>query len=452
MPASRFQLPRIALLAVTVSLASLGMGTPASSAAPRSGEQLWVSRLDGPAHLDDLAYDLVVSPDGSRVFVTGLGRTEQDSVSVTAAYDAATGERLWLRAQAGSSFDIDVSPDGTRVFITGYDEPALAYQTVAFDASGGATLWTALYDGGSTDEAFSLDVSPDGTAVFVTGYSYRPGHDYDYATAAYDAATGAELWSRRYNGPRNRFDAGVDVEIAPLSETVFVTGHSTGLGTGPDWVTIAYEALTGARRWISRYRGPGNTEDFAYHLKVSPDGAHVYVTGTSNFAYTIVAYDAASGAREWASQYLGGYRPAGFDVSPDGSKLFVSGDSLSSEPNYATVAFDADSGQQLWASIYGPGAGQDRAFSLQVAPDGATVFVTGQSALALTGPYDYATVAYDAASGAELWAARYDGPAQESDIANALDLSPDGQRVYVTGKSIGDGTGYDYATVAYSSS
>lgn len=52
---------------------------------------------------------------------------------------------------------------------------------------GGATLWRARYrgDGGGANYATSVVVSPDGSAVFVAGGT----------TVAYDAFTGAVVWS-----------------------------------------------------------------------------------------------------------------------------------------------------------------------------------------------------------------------------------------------------------------
>ena len=47
-----------------------------------------------------------------------------------------------------------------------------------------------------------MAVSPDGKTVFVTGYSYgTTAGEVDYATVAYSAATGAQLWVERYIGP-----------------------------------------------------------------------------------------------------------------------------------------------------------------------------------------------------------------------------------------------------------
>jgi hypothetical protein len=63
-------------------------------------------------------------------------------------------------------------------------------------------------------------------------------------------------------------------------------------------------------------------------------------------------------------------------------------------------------GTQLWAVRYnGPENAGDGASSVAVSPDGKRVFVTGSSHSATTGN-DFATVAYDASSGAKLWAKR----------------------------------------------
>ena len=75
------------------------------------------------------------------------------------------------------------------------------------------------------------------------------------------------------------------------------------------------------------------------------------------------------------------------------------------------------------------------------------MFVTGFS-FSFVSNYDYLTVAYNAATG-QLWVKRENGPAFGDDQASALDVSPDGSRLFVTGRSDGL-TGHDYETVAYS--
>jgi hypothetical protein len=102
-------------------------------------------------------------------------------------------------------------------------------------------------------------------------------------------------------------------------------------------------------------------------------------------------------------------------------------------------------GDQLWVSRY-EAAGGGGATDLGVSPDASKVFVTGTT---LSNVWEYTTVACDALSGAMLWGKHYNGSRDELDVAAALGVSPDGSEVFVTGSSPGLAT-EGYATVAYS--
>jgi hypothetical protein len=210
---------------------------------------------------------------------------------------------------------------------------------------------------------------------------------------------------------------------------------------------------------------PGRIVDAAFALGVSPDGARVFVTGTSHPQgsdygdYATVAYDAATGTQLWVRRYSAPRERSddiayALGVSPDGSKVFVTGRAFygptPAHYDYATIAYDAATGIQLWLKRYaGPAGGDDIARALGVSLDGSTVFVTGES-LGSTSGNDYGTVAYDTATGSRLWAKVYNGPANGTDEARALAVSPGGSRLFVTGRSEGSGSDFDYATVAYS--
>jgi hypothetical protein len=98
---------------------------------------------------------------------------------------------------------------------------------------------------------------------------------------------------RRYNGPAGAGDAASSLEVSPDGSTVFVAGASTGSTGSSDY---AYASSTGSKTWVSRYDDPVNGNDQPLSMGVSPDGTKVFVTGygpgsTSRDDYATLAYD-----------------------------------------------------------------------------------------------------------------------------------------------------------------
>lgn len=383
------------------------------------------------------------------------------------------GALLWVSryTTAGKLFDVGravaFSPRGDRVYVTGYSEGKhtatlkyVDYATIAYNAATGAQLWVSRYNGraNGADEAQSVAVSPSGRTVFVTGYSVGAHSEQDYATIAYNAATGARVWIKRYNGPGGNYDAANSVTVSHNGRTVFVTGLSAGVSTGFDYATIAYNAVTGARRWVDRYNGPANGYDEARSIAAARHGAKVFLTGYSEGAgsgsdFATVAYNSVTGDRLWVRRYNGpgneSDEASQVAVGPDGRKIFVARASASAASlDYATVAYDALTGSRRVKRYDGPGNDLDGANSVAVSPDGRRVFVTGDS-IGSGSSFDYATIAYWARSGDPLWVKRYNGPGNGIDAARSVLISPDGRIAFITGGSDGIASGRDYATVAY---
>jgi PQQ-like domain len=143
--------------------------------------------------------------------------------------------------------------------------------------------------------------------VFVTGESQGPlqgnGHPYDYATVAYDAATGKQLWASRYDGhgSMDNDDFARAIAVSHDGGTVYVTGQGSGKTSVWDYTTVAYDAATGKQMWVTSYNGSDNNADAANALAVSPDDRRVFVTGVvrtrkTGTDYGTIAYDARTGA------------------------------------------------------------------------------------------------------------------------------------------------------------
>jgi DNA-binding beta-propeller fold protein YncE len=450
-----------------------GPGSARAGAGARAarGAQQWVARLGSASATDHDAE--AVSPDGKTVFVSGETTKTSPGGNTTVAYNATTGATRWSKHttainNAGEDVFVAVSPTGKTIFVTGTrvdSKSNFDFATVAYNAVTGAQLWVKDFNGPakpSDDSATGIAVSPGGSTVFVTGYSNGKGTSgFDYATVAYNAKSGAQVWAKRYAGPgtgANGGDSPSAVAVGSTGKTVFVTGISAHADAFGDYATVAYDATTGATRWVKRYHilvgGSG-----ASGLTVSPDAKTVFVTGESNGNYATLAYNAATGGQEWVKRYVGvaGTSAAtAIAVNSAGTLVFVTGDSSApdglSTPQYATVAYHAKTGAQAWVKRYTglKGSTGNIPFSIAVNPVRGTVYVTGESTGSTLG-YDYATVAYDAATGAQQWLARYNGPVKEFDEAFQVVVNPTGKAVYVTGYSEGASSlKTSYATAAYS--
>jgi PQQ-like domain len=335
--------------------------------------------------------------------------------------------------------DAATSPDGTKVFVTGGSSPGdccESYATVAYDAVTGAQLWAVKYGHNQTYGGTRVVPSPDGSSVFVTGEEQDLSSNYHMTTIAYDAATGAQRWVAV-----SAYEGGDGLAVSRDGQTVFAGGSGD---------VEAYDAATGAMRWQSK--GPFGI------VRLATGSGMVFATGTSKSYtdYQTMAYAAGTGTIRWRRAYdgpaHGSDEPTAISAAPDGGTVFVTGisDGVTTHEDYATVAYDATTGGRRWVRRYSrTSTSQDEARDIAVASGGSTVVVTGSSGLANP---DFVTVAYDARTGSRSWVRAYDGPASGLDYGYDIGVAPDGSTVYVAGSSKGVTTGQDFATIAYGAS
>jgi uncharacterized delta-60 repeat protein len=189
--------------------------------------------------------------------------------------------------------------------------------------------------------------------------------------------------------------------------------HKRPLAQMPTPLKIgAPQTLSGSAQeaWVARYDGLSSSNDVARAMVIDAAG-NVYVTGYSYREYF----------------FYRGYIAYG------------------SHPDYLTIKYNSAGVRQWTARYNGPGDKDDEAIALAVDGSG-NVYVTGTSG---TYPfdYDYATVKYNS-SGIQQWVRTYNGPGNWVDEAKALAIDAAGN-VYVTGRSVGSGTGSDFATIKY---
>ncbi len=229
---------------------------------------------------------LVVSPDGSTVVVTGDYQPAMRRIG-TIGYDAHTGDRLWLRIWDGPdniqalATDIVMSPGGDHVFVGGNvaaSDGGSDYALLKYGTADGALSWARRYQGVpgySEDFLTSVALTPDGSSALVTGFGSDGTDDADYATVAYNAGSGATLWTKRFDGGDSDFARSIAVD--PTGTTVVVTGSSDGSTSGSDFLTLEYDASTGAKIKSARYEPGFEASDLVL------TGGSLVISGTGSY-------------------------------------------------------------------------------------------------------------------------------------------------------------------------
>ena len=317
------------------------------------------------------------------------------------------------------------------------------------------TIWAKIYNGPANQQDSAVGVSLNSAGnVFITGWSIGSGTGADIVTLRYNPDTGDTIWVNRFNGTPNLEDK--VSAITSDNNAVYVTGWS--FSPSRDIVTIKYDAATGNRLWVKTYNGTGNGGDYGFAIAVDASG-NVCVTGRSDVGgsqkFTTLKYDASGNmVAGWPSVYTGGLSTV-FDqaqaIKVDGSgSVYITGKSgTAGTENFLTLKINSN-GTVAWAKVHnGPVNAEDNALALVLDNSAANVYVGGYS-FRTGAVQDYFTIKYNTSTGDSVAAIAYNGPPSSTDQMTTMTID-NSNNVYVTGFSSAVGTGFDYATLKYNS-
>jgi outer membrane protein assembly factor BamB len=345
-------------------------------------------------------WDIYSSPDGDRVLAVGNEGKQLNSKFLVVAHDAHTGRKLWIsRHQESGRSDYltasGISPDGQRLYLAGegiftLDETwnrIRASEIMLLDAHSGTKLWfDCLCSLESTaNQARDLSVSPNGERVYLTAAEYT-ATPYPMpsiratVTVAYDAMTGARLWLARTG-------------LVHFVKAMAVSYDGANLVVTGEGATVGYDAVTGEELWAADFFDP-------HILAVSPTEPVVYIPhGDSISNHTLTALETGTGCPRWSIEVSGLDDGPHFigDMTPsaDGSKLYAL-QASERGGELATVAYDTSTGALLWKAIYrSPSGGGHRLSDIATDDGGDTVLVAASNRLAgERRNFDYVTLAY----------------------------------------------------------
>lgn len=447
----------------------------------------WSATIDDPdvasgARSDQFSVATLTTPTTAIAVVKDVAFNPNDAYSSGAksmivAYDVATGAEKWRVRRSERTYlsphAAGLSPDGRTLFVTGaayngFPVGATDSQvsTTAYDVGTGHELWTTDWQGrpDASDNGNYLAVSPDGSEVYVAAITTAAGGGLDYLTLAYSARDGRQLWQAIYSGVKpNADDAVFGIAVDSKTDMLYITGWSAGTADyDNDYATVAYALghqaashpnngrghayghdrgpVAGQQMWVARYDGIGaDKSDRANAIAVDPTGARVFVSGdsynsTGGYSYGTVAYDAATGKQLWEAAYNGGR--GGFNsatlVTATASAILVSGQATapsSSDGNDATtVAYDAATGRQLWASSVAPARSDDYSRAIRLSPDHKTAYLVTSDIpiVPYTGLTRLTLTALDVATGATRWQSTLDGGLLDALAGESVAVGSDG--------------------------
>jgi hypothetical protein len=276
-----------------------------------TGDTIWVRKYNGIGNGGDYGIDIISDISGN-IYVTGRSDAGGAQKFVTIKYNSA-GVQEWVSVYTGSlsgSFDeahsIKLDAAGN-VYVTGVTRTSGIgdYLTLKMDNSG-AVQWVKKYNGPANgdDIAVGLEMDASGSNLFAAGYSWSGAAGYDYFTIKYNSSSGDSVASAIYNGPWGANDI-ITAMTKDESDNIYITGYSIGMASIYNYATVKYNSGL-VQQWVSRYTG-NYGEDFADAIAYK--SGFIYVTGYSTgngsgYDYATVKYD-GNGNQIWLQRYNG---------------------------------------------------------------------------------------------------------------------------------------------------
>jgi len=387
---------------------------------------------------------IALSPDGAHVYVASyfdaaVTGFERDVPSGTLQFAESQRNGAGGVALAGA-ISVAVSPDGSTVYVGSFGDDTV----VAFDrdaGSGALTFVDVEQDGLAGTQGLggvrAVAVSPDGASLYAAAlfddslavFDRDPGTgELSFVEVHFDDVAGID-----------GLDRASDVALSPGGEHVYVAGRSDNAvavfdrdaGTGA--VTFV-EAVVNNQGGVVGIGG-------AVGVDVSPDGAHVYVAGSSTDTVAVFSRNPATGQLVFVESHLDDFGAEGLEgahdvaVSPDGASVYVVG---SEEDAVAIFDRDPATGELTQVGFEQEGVGivgiNDPLF-VAIHPDGRHVFVSGTGPVPFVTDETVATFERDPASG-DLTPAHTLGQTDSAQLSGVgMAVSPDGAHLYTPGPS-----------------
>ena len=336
-----------------------------------------------------------VSPDGKHVYTTSTGSNGVTIFSRDESNGNLTFVNSFTNGQEGVSGisganDVVVSPDGQQVYVVGTTEDAIAVfnrNSVSGQLSFVHSMTNNVNGVSGIGGAQTISVSPDGNHLYVTGTESNA-----VAVFSRDVVTGMLTFVESHtdgNNGINNMAFPIGTAVSPDGKNVYVTSYDDSA------INIFARDLTTGRLTFKTDKVNGSVGvsgiGGAYSACVSPDGEHVYVTGSFDNAVAIFNRNTSNGNLTFVEKHIdnaagvdGMAGAIAVDITPDGSVVYVCG---SNESAIALFTRNSSSGALTFVSMHSNGTNgitnMNLPISIVSSPDGSNLYATsfGSSAV-----------------------------------------------------------------------
>lgn len=273
------------------------------------------------------AANAIVVDASENIYVLVFSNTAGGDITVLKYPSTGGSTPTWVSTYNSSGTQSDqpqfmiLNSAGTYLYIAGFTVVG-ANSTIArvikMRTSDGsyATInggWVASYDNNTTDidYVYSL-VLGRFDDVYAVGTTKSTSNGRDALLLKYTSAGSLSCSNIYNNSTYNLDDEFASVAfIAPADvPEIYVTGYTTknAASCDGDYLTRKYDGLC-SMQWSKTYTGSSSTcptQDYARMVKISPNTSKVYVTGNvgnSTQDWATVRYNSSTGAQEWAHAY-----------------------------------------------------------------------------------------------------------------------------------------------------
>ncbi|MCP4427291.1 MAG: beta-propeller fold lactonase family protein [Chloroflexi bacterium] len=278
-----------------------------------TGQLSYVATADAFSDVTDLdeAHGVAISPDGSTVYVVGRDNsnaTNADSVAVFNR-DAATGQLTRVQLVQNGLDGVDglaqateilVSPDGRHVYVSGIWKELAVFNRD--EATGQLTFAQSLADKVDLERGllggYNMAISPDGRSLYLTARRASTltlfERDPETGRLTFNDQMRDRTPDATSSAEHNNLEGAHGLALSPDGQNIYVAADIT------DFLTIfGRDAATGQFHLIQQYKDDELGVDGirnSWSIAVSPDGETVYVAGFDDDALAVFDRDTQSGA------------------------------------------------------------------------------------------------------------------------------------------------------------